>query len=103
MTYLKRREFVARSGFSATWRQQERLWAAFFAESRMRCLCPTKLRRKSGGRPKAEGGMGNKEYFFTIDKVVPIVQFLRVIAREGAGQIGIAESYAFCLLPGEAA
>src|ERR1700744_2896437 len=47
--------------------------------------------------------MGDEEYLFTIDGVVAIAQVFRVVSGDGAGQIGIAESYAFCLLPGEAA
>ena len=47
--------------------------------------------------------MGNEEYFFTIDGVEAIVQFGRVVSRDGACQIGITESYAFCLFPAEAA
>ncbi|MEA2263674.1 MAG: hypothetical protein QOJ51_6499, partial [Acidobacteriaceae bacterium] len=47
--------------------------------------------------------MGNEEYFFTIDGLEAIVQFDRVVPRDGAGQIGITESYAFCLFPAEAA
>jgi hypothetical protein len=47
--------------------------------------------------------MGNEEYFFTIDGLEAIVQFGRVVPRDGAGQIGITESYAFCLFPAEAA
>src|ERR1700677_1897351 len=46
--------------------------------------------------------MGNEKYLFTIDGVVAIVQFCRIVPGDRAGQIGIAESYAFCLLPGEA-
>src|ERR1700749_1065770 len=47
--------------------------------------------------------MGDEEYLFTIDGVVAIAQVFRVVSGDGAGQIGIAESYAFCLLPGEPA
>jgi hypothetical protein len=46
--------------------------------------------------------MGNEEYFFTIDGVKAIVQFGRVVSRDGASQIGITESYAFRLFPAEA-
>ena len=46
--------------------------------------------------------MGNEEYFLAIDGVVAIVHFGRVVSRDRAGQIGIAESYAFCLFPAEA-
>jgi hypothetical protein len=47
--------------------------------------------------------MGNEEYFFTINGLEAIVQVGRVVPRDGAGQIGITESYAFCLFPAEAA
>jgi hypothetical protein len=47
--------------------------------------------------------MGNEEYFFTVDGVVALVHLCRVIPGDGAGQIGIAESYAFYLLSGQAA
>src|SRR5271154_321642 len=70
---------------------------------RMRRIGRAEFRGKSGRRPQAESGMGNEEDFFTIDDVVSIVHFFRVVARDGAGQIGIAESYAFYLLPGETA
>src|SRR5271163_1555071 len=68
----------------------------------MRRMGLTEFRRKSGGRPQAQSGMGNEEHLFTIDDVVSIVQFFRVVPGDRAGQIGIAESYAFYLLPGEA-
>jgi hypothetical protein len=45
--------------------------------------------------------MGNEEYFLTIHGVVAIVHFCRVVPRDGSGQVGIIESYAFCLLTAE--
>ena len=60
------------------------------------------FRGKCGRRPQAQSGMGDEEHFFPIDGVVAIVHFCRVVPGDRAGQIGIAESYAFCLLAGEA-
>jgi hypothetical protein len=45
--------------------------------------------------------MGNEEYFLTINGVVAIVHVCRIVPRDGVGQVGITESYAFCLLPAE--
>src|SRR6202167_5438359 len=99
--YLNGRKPVFISGFSAMWRQRGELCAAHW--HRMRCIGLTEFRGKSGRRPQAKSGMGNKEHFFPIDGVVAIVHFCRVVPGDRAGQIGIAESYAFCLLAGEAA
>jgi hypothetical protein len=43
--------------------------------------------------------MRNEEYFLTVDGVVTVMHLCRVVSRDGAGQIGIAKSYAFCLFP----
>src|ERR1700733_1712483 len=97
--YLNGRKPAFGCGLSARWRQRGWLSSVPASCDRMRL---TEFRRKSGRRPQTQSGMGNEKYLFTIDGVVAIVQFCRVIAGDRAGQIGIAESYAFCLLPGEA-
>ncbi len=82
------------------WCQRRELCAV--NRNRMQRIGRAEFRGKSGRCPQAKSGMGNEEYFFTIDGVEAIVHFGRVVARDGAGQIGIAESYAFCLLPAQA-